>query len=61
MKARTEVHICTMKLRSRQNTYSNLTSGEKLHQLKLIVYRQEHKAFSFNNHAQSLYELFMVE
>jgi len=29
---------CTMKLRSRHNTSINLASGERLRQLKLIVY-----------------------
>jgi hypothetical protein len=38
MKARTQIQKCTMELRSRQNTPINLTSGERLRQLKLIVY-----------------------
>jgi len=38
MKARTQMQRCTMKLSSRQNTFIYFTSGERLHQLKLIVY-----------------------
>ena len=38
MNARTHMQRCTMKLRSRQKTYINLTNGERLRQLKLIVY-----------------------
>jgi hypothetical protein len=38
MKTKTQMHRNTMKLRSTQNTSINLTSGERLHQLKLIVY-----------------------
>jgi hypothetical protein len=43
MKFKTQRQKCTMKLRSRQNTSNNLTSGERLRQLKLIVY------FSFSH------------
>ena len=35
---RTEMHRCTMKLRSRQYTSIHFTSSEKLHPLKLIMY-----------------------
>ena len=38
MNARIQMQRCTMKLRSRQNISINLTSGEMLRQLKLIVY-----------------------
>ena len=38
MKAKTQRQKCTMKLRSRENTSNNLTSGERLWQLTLIVY-----------------------
>jgi hypothetical protein len=38
MNARTQMQRCTVKLRSRQNTYIDLTCGERLRQLKLIVY-----------------------
>ena len=38
MKGRTHMQRCTMKLRSRHNTSINLASGERLRQLKLIVY-----------------------
>jgi hypothetical protein len=37
MNARTQTQKCTMELRSRQNTPINLTSGERLRQLILIV------------------------
>jgi len=36
--ARNQMQRFAMKLRSRQNTSINLTSGESLRQLKLIVY-----------------------
>jgi hypothetical protein len=38
MKARTQMHRSTLKLRSQQNTSIYFTSGERLHQLKLIIY-----------------------
>jgi hypothetical protein len=38
MKARTQMQRSTVTLRSRQNTSINLTSGERLRQLQLIVY-----------------------
>jgi len=38
MKARTQMHISTMKLRCQHNTSIYFTSAERLHQLKLIVY-----------------------
>jgi hypothetical protein len=38
MKTRIQMHRGTMKLRSRENTSISLTSGERLHQLKVIVY-----------------------
>jgi hypothetical protein len=38
MKGRTHMQRCTMELRSRNNTYINFTSGERLRQLKLILY-----------------------
>jgi hypothetical protein len=38
MKDRTQMLRYTMQLRSRQNTSINLTSGERIGQLTLIVY-----------------------
>jgi len=38
MKARTQIQKCTMEVRSRKDMPINLTSGERLRQLKLIVY-----------------------
>ena len=38
MKTRTQMQRCTMRLRSRENESINLTSGERLRQLRLIVY-----------------------
>jgi len=38
VKAGTQMNRSTMSLRSRENTYINAASGERLHQLKLIVY-----------------------
>jgi hypothetical protein len=51
MNARTQTQKCTMELRSKQNTPINLTSGERLRQLRLIVYsvKTEHQDISFNN------------
>ena len=37
-KTRTKMQKCTMTVRSRQNTSINLTSSERLRQLKLIGY-----------------------
>jgi len=38
MKTRTQMHRGTMKLRSRENTSISLTSGERLHQLKVSLF-----------------------
>ena len=51
---------CTMKLRSRQNTSINLTSSEKLRQLKLIR-TQRHLFQQVQITQYLLYELFKVE
>ena len=66
MNARTQTQKCTMELRSRQNTPINLTSGERLRQLKLIVYsvktRTSRHFFQQLQIIQYfLYELFKVE
>jgi hypothetical protein len=66
MNARTQTQKCTMELRSRQNMPINLTSGERLHQLKLIVYfvktRTSRYFFQQLKIIQYLlYELFKVE
>ena len=66
MKARSHMQRCTMKLRSRQNTSINLTNGERLRQLKLIVYflktrTQRHFFQQLQITQYLLYELFKVE
>jgi len=68
MNARTQAQKCTMELRSRQNSPINLTSGERLLQLKLIVYFLKTRTSTYRHFFQKLqiiqyllYELFKVE
>jgi hypothetical protein len=66
MKTRTQMYRSTIQLRSRHNTFINLTSGERLDHLKLTVYFSKTRTLrEFFKQPQItqylLYEMFEVE